>query len=430
VEDGQSSGDNGEQQSSAAESPRQESDGGGTSQRINAGQDSYAAGNNLEITNYYLGRGGGRRSPINGIIKRILRVISAHRRLASAGTVIVILLGVALALYPAKAPGNAAGIASGGIALIREDGQPRLIFPIASGGIGYCLRSDDNWPSSWTGQEIDSSWPGISHAATFFSGFSGFEILGVNNGILTFGYRDNGYHENGFQWHNPKPVLDDESGNPVEGVIGRPGFFQYWPDESKDAKFLALVPVASGGLDLYARDGISQEWHMMGVIASGLGRITSVTLTYQQGQQISAVLRVGTRLFELTRGSQGLPGQFATGWTEPRELKINDGKQIAATGDPDLIYSDVPGSAVGATFWLAVPVQQGLALLSSRYSLSDAWSAESLPVSQQPDSVAILDGYTGGHPSLEIAYRMGEKLYSLWRPDGGAWQGPTEIHCI
>jgi hypothetical protein len=315
-------------------------------------------------------------------------------------------------------------MASGDIAMVREDGTPRLIFPIASGGIGYCTRSDDDWSRPWSGHVFDTDWPGISHAAIFFSGFSGFEVLGVNNGILTFGYRDNI-----FQWHAPKPVIDDDSGTPVQGVTGRPGFFQYWPDHSNDPQFLALVPVESGGLDLYMRDGISQQWHMMGNIATQLGQISSVSLAYLQGQEISVVVRVDSRLYYFTRGSQGLPGQVAVGWTEPRQLTINGGNQISAMGDPDLIYSDVIGDVADNIFWLAVPVQHGLALLSTKNTVSGSWSLETVPVGQQPDSVALLEGYTGGRPNVEVAYRQGAKLYSLWRPDGETWQGPNEIRC-
>jgi hypothetical protein len=350
--------------------------------------------------------------------------VHRHRRLALAGIALSLVLAASLGLYLTSAHGYTAIMAGGDITMIREDGAPRLIFPIASGGIGYCTRSDDDWSRPWTGLMRDSHWPGILHAAVFFSGFSGFEVLGANDGILTFGYRDNTFH-----WHDPKPVLDDQSGTPVQGVAGRPGFFQYWPDHSKDPQFLALVPVDSGGLDLYMRDGISQEWHMMGSIATRLGRISSVSLVYLQGQEISAVLRVGSRLYELTRSSQGLPGQIAVGWHQPRELMINGNKQIDAAGDPALVYSDVIGDVAENKFWLAVPVQRGLALLSTRDTVSGRWSLETVPVRQQPNSVALLEGYTDGRPNVEVAYREGAKVYSLWRPDGEAWRRPDGVLC-
>jgi hypothetical protein len=352
------------------------------------------------------------------------RRLRRHWRLALAGTVAVIVIAAALGYFLTRAPGDTVIMANGDVAMIREGGAPRLIFPAASGGIGYCIRSDDDWSRPWTDLMLDSDWPGISRASIFFSGFSGFEVLGVNNGILTFGYRDNMSH-----WHDPKPVLDDRSGDPVQGVTGRPGFFQYWPDHLKDAQFLALVPVDGGGLDLYLRDGISQQWHMTGNIATGLGRISSVSLTYLQGQEINVILRVGSRLYELTRSSQGLPGEIAANWSEPRELMINGGQHVAAAGDPSLIYSDVIGDVADNTFWLAVPVQHGLALLSTRDTVSGQWSVEAIPVQQQPDSVALMEGYTDGSPNVEVAYRQGTKVYSLWRPDGGAWRGPEEIRC-
>jgi hypothetical protein len=179
-----------------------------------------------------------RETAVGKISIRLTHYLHKHWRPALAGTVVVILLCISLGFYLTRAPGNAAEMAAGDIALIREDGAPRLIFSIASGGIGYCTRSDDDWARPWSGNIVDSAWPGISHAAIFFSGFHGFEILGTDNGVLTFGYRDNVFH-----WHDPEPVIDDQSDAPVQGVSGRPGFLQYWPDKLSDPQFLALVPV-------------------------------------------------------------------------------------------------------------------------------------------------------------------------------------------
>jgi len=347
-----------------------------------------------------------------------------RRNLVVAATVMTVAVAGTLGVYLTRASGNSAIMARGDIALIREDGTPRLIFPIASGGIAYCTRPDDDWSRPWAALMADSRWPVISHASIFFSGFHGFEILGVNSGILTFGYRDNTYH-----WHDPKPALDDRSDNPIQGVSGRPGFFQYWPNSSGDPQFFALVPVEIGGLDIYKRDGISQQWHMLGTIAMQLGRIDSVSLTYLQGQQINVILRVGPRLYEITRDDSGLPGQIAAGWSEPHALSIEGGKRIGATGDPYITYSDVIGELKGNTFWLAVPVRHGLALLSTQNKVSAPWSLESVPIRQQPNSVALMEGYAGGQPNLEIAYREGTNLYSVWRPDGRTWKGPEKIRC-
>lgn len=322
-------------------------------------------------------------------------------------------------------------MASGNIALLREDGQPRLVFPIATGGIGYCTRTDDaDWSKPWSGPNSDPHWPGISNATMFSSGFHGFEVLGANNGVLTFGYRDNGLPTGVKRWHDPVPALDDQTDTPIRGVSGRPGFFQYQLDTAIDPDFLALVPVNSGGLALYRRDGIGQLWHHMGDIATSSGRIDSVTLAYSPTDGLDAVLRQGSALYETTRGGGGgLPSEIVAGWSEPRPLSLSGGVQIAASGDPALIHVDIAGDAHYDTLLLAVPVERGLALLSRVGRASAVWDTEPLPGVEKPDAVALIDGYQDGGPNLDIVYRRGDALYSLWRAGRAPWQGPTRVHC-
>jgi hypothetical protein len=341
-------------------------------------------------------------------------------RLLVAAAVVLAIAGSLAGLYAAGTFSSDNVLARGDIAIVREDGNPRLIFPLAAGGIAYCTRGDDLWSQPWPGIRRSPGWPGIARASIFFSTFHGFEVLGDNDGVLTFGYRDNA-----FRWHDPKPLLDDESSTPIQGVAGKPAFFEY----QGEPQFLALVPVDSGGLVLYRRVGISQDWHMMGRIDSDLGRITSVALTYLPSAGISVILRVGSRLYEQSRGTNGLPGRLASGWSSPQEVVISNGEQPQATGDPALIYSDVIGNVADNTFWLAVPTRHGLAMLSTRNAVSGQWSSEFPPLHQRPDSVALLEGYADGRPDLEVVYRRGSALYSLWQPDGGTWHGPTRIRC-
>jgi hypothetical protein len=340
--------------------------------------------------------------------------------LAAIAAVTAVAVGTAVGLHLASANGDEAVMARGDIAMVREGAEPRLIFPLPAGGIGYCTRADDDWSRPWAGLKRDTSWPGVSAASIFFSSFSGFEVLGDNNGTLTFGYRDPAFH-----WHGPKSLIDDQSGEPITGVAGRPGFFEYQTDPG----FLALVPVDSGGLDLYRRVGISQRWQMMGSLDKSLGRISSVSLNYLPSIGISVILRIASRLYEQTRSSRGLPGGFATGWSQPRELTMTGSGPIEAAGDPALIYSDFIGNVADNTFWLAVPTRRGLALLSTRHAVSGSWSAEAAPLHQKPDSVALLEGYANGRPDVELAYRKASRLYSLWQPDGQAWHDPTLIRC-
>jgi len=313
---------------------------------------------------------------------------------------------------------------TGDIALVRENGTPRLIFPLAAGGIGYCSRSDDRWSVPWSGVTIDSHWPGIQDATIFFSSFNGFEVLGSNGGTLTFGYRDNQ-----FRWHVPKSVLDDSTGNAVDGVSGPPAFLQYLSNPSAQAKFLAMVPVDSGGLDIYERDGISQDWHMMGSLEQGLGRISYASAVYINGQGIRVVLRVGSQLYEMTRNDRGLPGQFQDGWSAAQKLTVSGIGQITTTEDPAFVYSNITGDSADDMLLLAVPVPHGLALLDTSPNMSGAWTSELLPIRQEPGAVALLRGYADGQPNVEIIYRQAETMYSIWKPDGKSWQGPTKIRC-
>jgi hypothetical protein len=365
--------------------------------------------------------------PVSGSQPSAARRRPRRRVLATAAAATVIAVAAVAAVVRldlASASGGEAVMARGDIAMVRESTDPRLIFPLPAGGIGYCTRTDDGWSRPWTGFVRDARWPGVANASIFFSSFAGFEVLGNNGGTLTFGYRGNNYRGSDYRWHDPKSLIDSQSGVPIQGVTGRPGFFEYHGDPG----FLALVPVDSGGLDLYRRVGITQNWQMMGTLDKRLGRISSVSLSYQSAIGISVILRVGTRLYELTRSGRGLPGGFATGWSQPRELAVTSGT-IEAAGDPDLIYSDLIGDAADNTFWLAVPTRRGLALLSTPHAVSGSWSVEAVPLHQKPASVALLEGYANGHPNVELVYRQASRLYSLWQPAGQAWRGPTLIRC-
>ncbi len=43
--------------------------------------------------------------------------------------------------------------------------------------------------------------------------------------------------------------------------------------------------------------------------------------------------------------------------------------------------------------------------------------------------MALMEGYQNNRSNLELVYRQGTTLYSIWRSDGQPWRGPTEIHC-
>jgi hypothetical protein len=72
-----------------------------------------------------------------------------------------------------------------------------------------------------------------------------------------------------------------------------------------------------------------------------------------------AVLRAGSRLYELTHRRGNLPDDFGRGRSTPTEIRAAGDGAISAIGDPDLALA-----AHRTQLDLAVPVRDGLALLT------------------------------------------------------------------
>ena len=320
-------------------------------------------------------------------------------------------------------PGGTLDGATGTVTLVWQyHGPPAVIFPLASGGIEYCTHSDSRWWLPWSAPTIDPSAPVIGHSTVFASDYSGFEMLGTDDGTLTYAWRGN--YLDHFRWHGPGPVLVD--GDPLQNVTGRPGFLQYpiyRPAEIP--QFLALVPQRAGGLGLYRRvEPGPFDWgpKRLGVVASQLGLINSVTAVRTPDGALVAVLRVGSRLYKLTHPRGNLPADFGIGWSKPTEVRIAAGGFVSVTGDPAFASSEASTSQLD----LIAPVPGGLALLTAANSASP-WSLQRLPIHQPVESAGVLGGEVHGRLNIDIIYRSGSQLYSIWKWDGGAWHQPAIV---
>ena len=252
-----------------------------------------------------------------------------------------VLVAVAVLCSADIPPGGTVAV-TGDITLMRQDnGQPAVLFPLAAGGVGHFTRPDSRWWLSWPVLSLEPRGPVIKRSTVFASGYSGFEMLGTDGGTLTFAWRGNNNLENP-GWHGPGSVL--VNGDPLQGVRGRPGFLQYptyVPGQSQPVwQFLALVPQDVGGVGLYERvEPGPFDWgtHQFGVIARQLGLIDSVTTVMTGNGGLVAVVRAGSRLYELSHARGHLSADFGTGWSPPTEVRTAGGGGISVAGDAELI---------------------------------------------------------------------------------------------
>jgi hypothetical protein len=352
------------------------------------------------------------------------RKSSAYRSVIARAAV---LTAIAFLLSADGTPGGVLDDVTGTVALVRQDdGRPALIFPLAGGGIGYCTRSDSRWWLPWKTISAAPRGPAIPESTVFASDYGGFEMLGTGHGTLTYGWRGNSLDH--FRWHGPGRVM--VHGNPLQGVRGRPGFFEYpvySPGEIR--QFLALVPQRDGGVGLYERvEPGPFDWgrQRLGVIARQLGQIDAITTSRTPAGGIVAVLRAGSRLYEVSHPRGNLPAGFGSGWSKPAELRIQGGGTVSAAGDPALI--DAAQSQPRASrLDLAVPVPGGLTLLTTAGNAASPWSIQQLPVRQRVNSVSILAGKVSGRPDTDVVYRSGSDLFSTWKWDGRSWHQPAIV---
>lgn len=345
------------------------------------------------------------------------------RRIAFWAVVMAVMVA-ASALCSADIPSGGTLAASRDVVLVRQDNrQPVLIFTLPGGGVGFCSRPDSRWWLPWPVLSLDSHAPVIRRSTIFASSYTGFEVLGTDSGTLTFAWR--GHNGNHFQWHAPVAVQVHR--DPVRHVQGKPGFLQYlvYTPTKTIPQFLALVPQSNGGVGLYERrEPGPVDWrnHRFGVIARNLGPADSVTAVRTLNGGLVAVLRAGSRLYEVTHRRGNLPADFGSGWSHPTEIPAVGGATISAIGDPDLTLA-----ARRTQLDLAVPVRDGLALLTQTANTSNAWIYQRLPIRRHVTSVSILSGEVNGRPNTEIVYRSGLQLFNIWKWDNGAWHQPVPV---
>jgi len=187
---------------------------------------SVAAGIAVVVLAWWLLAIGTRGAEVATVLALVLAVVAAVGVPAlkplpmAAGAFVVATAALCGADRP---PGGTLAVA-GNVMLVRQDQEyqytPALMFPLATGGVGYCTRADDRWWLPWPGLSLAADWPVIKRSTAFASDYSGFEFLGTDDGRLMFGWRDNQD-----RWHGPGPVLVHD--DPLLRVRGRPGFLQY-----------------------------------------------------------------------------------------------------------------------------------------------------------------------------------------------------------
>lgn len=328
----------------------------------------------------------------------------------------------------------AADIAAGGTVAVTDDitlveqhnGQPALVYALASSGMSYLTRSDYIWSQPWAAKFDALHQPVIGQSTTFASGYDGLEVLGDEGGKLTFAWRAN--YLKHLDWFGP--ITIEVNNQPVTGIRGRPGFLEYpavIPEVSMPVRqFFAIVPQGTGGVGLYARDEPGPVyWAGYGVIGRQLGMVDSVTAAVTGNGGIDAILRSGTRLYEISHAPGLLPKErFGTGWSAPSEIRTAGNGTVSATGDPELINALAPAQT---QMELAVPIHNGVELLTLEAGTRDRWTIARLPVRGQVNSVSVLSGEAGSRSNIDVVYRAGPFLFSTWKWANGRWSSPAIV---
>jgi hypothetical protein len=306
--------------------------------------------------------------------------------------------------------------ATGDLMLLADaNGQVSLVVPLSNGGVASCSFEAASWSSEWSSPRIDPDWGDLGRSSAFFSARGTFQLLGQRDGGLVQGRQDPD-----MTWHGEYTVLIDSE--LITSARGRPAYFQHVDPDSR-YWYLALVPDVAGGVRLYWRN---VHWGRTDLVESGIGLVDSVTAVDDPDEGTKAILRVGDRMFWLTRPPEVTPGDFDQRWTSAEELRTASGSPIRVVGDPMLIRTT--GSADNQSYKVAVPTVDGLHLLTAADFDSNNWTVEPLPVASSPESVALIDTTVDGRSSLLVAYRIDDVIYATYTTNG-QWHTPQPIRC-
>jgi len=311
---------------------------------------------------------------------------------------------------------------TGNVTLVRQDKKqfnstPALVFQLHDGQFGYFTRPDSRWWLPWSNIYVaPASWPGTGNSTVFASDYSGLEFLGTEFSALIFGYRDNQ-----LRWHAPAPA--EINGYPVVGMQGRPGFLQY-PVATATGEtpyFLAFIPRTQGGVGVYMRTE-QYPWYWNGpkiVLGPNADAITSVAASELPDGSLFVIVRAGNHLYETMHSGKGLPWDLSADWTKLTEIRTPSGADINATGDPQLVTVSLPPYGL-TELYSAVPVRNG-AILLSQVEGATTWSADKLPIDGAINSITLLAGSVSNRSNLDIIYRQGDSLLTLWKWYNGPW---------
>lgn len=160
------------------------------------------------------------------------------------------------------------------------------------------------------------------------------------------------------------------------------------------------------------------------MIGAGLRGISAVTAAELGDGSLCVIVRVGSHLFETTHPASGLPSGAGSGWSAPVEVRSSRGA-ITVSGNRQLVAATV-SAAGGTQMLMAVPVPGGAELLSATEPGS-SWGVERLPIHHEVDALTLLPDSVNGRANIDVTYREGRHLFSIWRWDDSAWHGPSPV---
>ena len=298
-------------------------------------------------------------------------------------------------------------------------GNFELVVPLASGGLAYYWRDNDDKRLLWHGPVKFGIEAGQIEGLSLIQGNFGekgnLELVATDLGghhLMHF-WRDSGPDP---FWYGPS-LISEESLVPI--FSGGPSMI--WSDSGCRGNFDLVVPLAKGGFSYYWRnnDDPSLPWYGPLNFAENAGIFEAVTLiqsNFGDPGNLEIVARSGDRL------------EFF--WGEYEQEMIWHGPETIASGvagTPSLIQSSFGNKG---NFEMVVP----LALGGLAYYWRDNDDAHvhwygplTFGVSLgKVDGVSLIQGNFGNPGHLELVAQAGGHLVFFWRDSGPdlRWNGP------
>jgi hypothetical protein len=301
-------------------------------------------------------------------------------------------------------------------------GNFELVVPLASGGLGYYWRNNDDERLSWEGPVqfgLDAGrFSGVSLIQGDFGDAGNLELVAIDLGgyrLMHF-WRDSGENPT---WNGPKLISEKAS---VPLFSGSPALI--WSNLGCRGNFDMVVPRAAGGFSYHWRDNDDPalSWCGPANFATQAGIFDAVTMiqsNFGEPGNLELVARSGDRLVFF--------------WGEPgEEVKWHGPEVIAAgiAGAPSMIQSTFGHKG---NFELVVPLASGGLAYYQRDNDNAHlnWRGPFMFAMNMGmvEGVSLIQSNFGNPGHLELVAQVDGHLAFFWRDSGPdlRWNGPQYL---